>query len=346
MVYLESAKLSGLMTKVLLNLNVNDDAIKHVVSSLVSTSLRGTDSHGINLFPHYCRAIKAGRINKSPNFHVDYNAKGAISLDADHGFGHHAGSKAVELAVDAAKDVGLCAVSVANSSHFGAAAYFAIQAAEKGCIGLSFTNADALVKAHQGKSAFFGTNPVCFASPMLDEEPFCLDMATSQVSWNYIKNARRNSFVLEEGLAYNQEGISIRDPLEARTLEPAGAYKGFGLGMMVDILCALLSGCPISKDLLPMYDSPIEARRRISHFFMAIDIKAFTDEETFKSRLKLMADSIRAMPALDDTVPVMVAGDPEKKCYKQRIVTGIPMDNKMFSEFLDITTSFNEAILN
>jgi ureidoglycolate dehydrogenase (NAD+) len=331
------------MLDTFLSLNVNKDSAKHVTASLIQTSLRGTDSHGINLFPHYVRAVKSGRINSSPNFSIKNTAVSTCKLDADHSFGHHSGVVAIDKAMEMANNSGIGAVTVSNSTHFGAASYFSLYAAEKDYIALSFTNADALVKAYGAREAFFGTNPICFAAPMLNEAPVCLDMATSQVAWNRIKNARESNEKIPESWSYDGQGLPVTDPHKARSLEPAGLYKGFGLGMMVDILCALLSNSPISKALLPMYDSPIEAKRYISHFFIAIDIEKFIALELFKENLQNMVESIRAMAPLSVNQPVMVPGDPEKKTEIERRSSGIPTADCTFEEFLEVSPEFYDS---
>src|SRR5688572_2762233 len=123
------------MRRVLEQKGVNKDSVHHCVSSLIQTSLRGVDSHGINLFPHYCRAVDSGRINSSPDMKVDRTAPGTAILDADHAFGHHAGAFAIEQAMHMASEAGIAAICVKNSTHFGAAAYFALMAAEKNMLG-------------------------------------------------------------------------------------------------------------------------------------------------------------------------------------------------------------------
>ncbi len=339
-IFLNHEQLSKKMKAILKKKGVNSDSLNHCVDSLIQTSLRGVDSHGIHLFPHYCRAVDSGRINKEPNFSITSKAPSSAILYADHAFGHHAGAYAIDYAVAKAKETGMCAIGVIDSSHFGAASYFALRAANNNCIGWSFTNADALVKAHNSKEAFFGTNPICFTAPMASEDPFCLDMATSTVSWNKIKNYRKAEKPIPLNWAFDKAGISVTNPHLAVSLSPIGGYKGFGLGMMVDILCAVLTGGIISKDLLPMFTSPMEAQRKISHFFMVMDISKFTSTEKFKLSLQNMADRIRMLPKLNED-EIMVAGDPEKKFFSKRIIEGIPTDNIVWNEFLELDKEFN-----
>ena len=344
MIHVDSIRLAAEMRAVLLRQNVNADSVEHVVSSLIQTSLRGVDSHGIQLFPHYCRAVSGGRINPQPSFRVDQTAPATAILDADHAFGHHAGVVAMDLAIRTAKTAGTCAVAVRNSTHFGAAAYFALRASPNGCLGFAFTNADALVKAHGAQGAFFGTNPICFTAPLAGEEPLCLDMATSLVAWNKVLNHRRLNEDIPSDWACDELGTAVTDPHAAKALYPAGAYKGFGLGMMVDILCALLADGPVGKDLLPMY-SDLSVRRNVTHFFLAIAIDKFLPSAVFSVRLQEMVGRLRAMAPLDPHSPVLVPGDPEKQSYGRRLANGIPVDEAKFAEFLAVSPDFSAAAM-
>lgn len=333
------------MEKVFQSKNVCESAINHVTSSLIQTSLRGVDSHGIHLFPHYCKKLDGGRVRKDPQFTFTKTAASAGFIDAAAGFGHHIGSVAVEKACEMASETGMAAVSVRNSSHFGAAAYFAMQASEKGMIGMAFTNADALVKAKGSTQSFFGTNPICFTTPLKNEEPFCLDMATSMVSWNKIKNYRRENASIPEGWAYDGDGKLVTDPHLARSLEPAGDYKGFGLGMMVDVFCGILANGLISKDILAMYNTPMDEARKVSHFFIVIDPSKFLPLGDFKQNMQSMVDRIREMPKQEGVERMMVPGDPEKITKEERLVNGIPILSSLFDEFLAISPEFKKAVM-
>lgn len=343
MVRLNGKLLEKLMIDCLQAHGVCVESATHVAKSLIQTSLRGVDSHGIQLFPHYCRAVAAGRINKSPQFVFDRTSPTTAILDADDAFGHHAGVAAIDQAVLIAKEYGMGAVPVKNSSHFGAAAYFGLRAAQQGCIGLAFTNGDSLIKAYNSKVAFTGTNPICFTAPIDGEEPFCLDMATSLVAWNKIVNHCRTGRAIPENWACDATGLPVKNPNDAKSLQPAGGYKGYGLALVVDILCAMLSGSPASKDLIPMYES-ISTRRKLGHFFMALDISRFCLPSDFGVRMRDLVQAARGLPALDNEVPVLVPGDPEKAVFIERSKSGIPVDGVKLAEFIAITNDFERAI--
>jgi ureidoglycolate dehydrogenase (NAD+) len=293
------------------------------------------DSHGIELFPHYVRALQGGRINPNPEFRTTIQGATA-TVHADHGFGHAAGAEAMSVAVDLARTHGAGVSVVADSTHFGAAGYFGLAAAEAGCVGLALTHADSLMLSYGGTKPFFGTNAVCVAVPCAGEGPVCLDMATTQISWNRVRRAVDAEALLDPGLAADPHGRPTREPTEAAALLPIGLYKGFGLAMMVDVLCSLLTGMPYGPQLIRMYADPISERRHLGHFFAALDISKFTDPSVFASRLKEMVTAIRYEPVAPDFAGVMVPGDPEKATELERRDEGIPIPESIFDEFVGL----------
>jgi len=327
----------------LIALGVCEASCFHVTESLLQTSLRGIDSHGIGLFPHYHRVVLSGRITKHPTFPLERTGQSTAILDAQSAFGHHAGWEAMRHAVLMAQETGVGAVSVKNSTHFGAASYFAFQAAARDHLGMAFTNVNNTVMAHNATQPMFGTNPICLVAPMQDEGPFCLDMATSAIAKNKMLNHKRTNTPLEPGWCMDLEGRPTLDPGAACFLGASGGYKGYGLGMMVDIFCGMLSGCGIGPEVVPMYAN-LSAKRNVSHFFMAIDIARFQDVVAFKARLKALADTVRALPRVDPAVPVMIPGDPEKLAFIQRTAEGIPVDEAKYKEFLAVDPRFAEDL--
>jgi LDH2 family malate/lactate/ureidoglycolate dehydrogenase len=114
--------------------------------------------------------------------------------------------------------------------------------------------------------------------------------------------------------------------------------------MMVDILCALLVGGHISKDIRPMYALPFDdSKRYIGHFFMAINIESFCPLGTFRQTLQQMVDRVRDLPPIAGEAGVLIPGDPEKRCFAQRSHTGIPLDELKFSEFTAVSSVFDEV---
>jgi ureidoglycolate dehydrogenase (NAD+) len=323
---------------------INRDVYSCVIKSVIQTSLRGVDSHGINLFPHYHAISSSGRINQSPNLYFKQLTQSAYILDADHTYGHYAGHLAINKASEISELHGIGLVHVKHSSHFGAAAYFALNAANKNKIAFAFTNADSLVRVPNSKVPFFGTNPICVAAPMSHETPFCLDMATSSIPWNRVKNYRMTNSILPEGVAFDANGIMSVNPHEVAMLAPVGDYKGFGLGMVVDLLVSTLIGEQLGATLEPMYKN-IESKRNVSHLFCAIDIQKFVSIESFKSQLTDIVGNIRSMAKISDKISPMCPGDPEKSNERYRLRHGIPISEQDHKLFRRISTTIEDVIL-
>ena len=340
----DSKKFKQTLIKVLLDKGININIINPLVNSLIETSLKGVDSHGINLFPYYYQEISLNRVNVNPKLKFTQNSNAVATLDATNTLGHYVGEKSIKKAIQIAKKNGVGIVSVKNSTHFGAAGYFTNLAAKKGMIGLSFTNTEALINAFNSTERFFGTNPFCFSAPIEGEDPYCLDMATSVIPWNKVKNHQRQNQPLEQGWAYDNKGLPTVDPHKAFSLTNIGGYKGFGLSMVIEILCSGLTLGPLSKDILPLYDSKIDSERQISHFFMAINISDFVDSDLFNLYMKNMVTRIRQLPS-SSSEKVMVAGDKEKSKLEQRTTKGIPIDDVKFNEFISISPLFKSTLL-
>ena len=312
--------------------NVREDVRRHVVASLVQTSLRGVDSHGIELLPHYIRALDAGRINPNPRYGFKQTAPASGLLDADHSFGHAAGGEAMGHAITMARSAGMAAVVVRCSSHFGAAAYFSLLAAGSDMIGISCTHSTPHMLSYGGVRPYFSTNPIAFAAPCSGEEPFCLDMATAMTTYNRVLEYKRQGKRLPADWGADAAGEPTMDPDKVLSMLPIGRYKGFGLAMMVDILCSCLSGMPFGGHISLMYGDDVSQRRNLGHFVMAIDIGRFTPVAEFKSRLREMMDEVRSEPAKDPAVPVMVPGDPEKKASLVRGREGVPVSGFVWDQ--------------
>jgi ureidoglycolate dehydrogenase (NAD+) len=233
--------------------------------------------------------------------------------------------EAARRAIELAGVAGSGHVAVYNSTHFGAAAYYTLEIARHGMIGMGFTNTDALVRSYGGKRPFLGNNPISFSAPCKGEEPFCLDMATSVVTFNRIRQLREDGLEAPPGVGADKNGLETTDPEKITTLLPIGGHKGYGLSMMVEILCSLLTGMPYGPHIPKMFEAPLSEKRHLGHFISAMRIDCFCDPELFKARMSAMMDELRNEPALDKDIPVQVAGDPEKKISALRMKDGIPL---------------------
>lgn len=314
-----------------------------VANGLCETSLRGVDSHGIRLLPHYAASALSGRKNPRPDFAFKKPFPSMGVLDADDGFGHAAGMRAMDHAIEMAAEQGIATVAVTNSSHPGAMASFALHAARQGYIGFAFTHADSLVRAHGGTCAFFGTNPVCMAAPRREVDPFCLDMATSTVAWNRLLRHRASDTPLPAGMAADSDGVETTDPHAAASLLPAGGYKGYGLGAMVEILCGIMTGMAFARDLPAMFVPPMDKPRKLGQFYMAMRCDSVIPEGQFRDRLQEMTDQVRTEPPGEDG-EVMMPGDPEIREAIIRRDSGIPLDEETAAGLRKLSEEFNVTL--
>ena len=317
--------LSVFIKKILSKENVDPISATNVAEGLVHASIRGVDSHGIRLLPHYLRGLEGGRINGNPVYNFEKTTSTTGILDADNAFGHAAGMRAVKHLIELTKESGMGSVSVRHSTHFGAASFFGLEIARHGMLGFSFTHSDPLIPPSGGKKPFLGNNPICFTCPVEGEGPLCVDMATSMITFNKVLRMREDKLVAPNGVGYDSEGSVTTDPEKIISLAPVGGYKGYGLSLMVEILCATLSGMPIAPNIGHMYKDGPDKKRNLGHFFMAINIESFLGLHSFNRRMKDIINELRMQEPTNINAPIMVAGDPEKKTENERAQNGIPV---------------------
>jgi ureidoglycolate dehydrogenase (NAD+) len=302
---------------------------------LVSASLRGVDSHGIRLLPHYVRAAKAGRLSQNPEFKFDQTGLSTGTLDADDALGFPAGVTAVDHAMAMARETGIGCVSVYNSSHCGMLAYYAIEAAKKGFFALVFTNTTPRLIPTNSRRPFLGTNPFCYAFPIEGEDPICYDAATTQITGNKIQLYRQLGLTLPDGVATDSEGNITTDSQVAEYLMPFGDYKGFGIAMLIDILCGVLCGMPNGNNVSAMYGKDISQKRLLGQFYLLLDISKFRPAKVFAADLKEEIERLRNLPALDGK-SVMAPGDPEKIMEAARSIEGIPLEKEIVASLASV----------
>ncbi len=338
---IQAPQMEIFIKKVLLSESVLDSVAEYVAQGLVQTSLRGVDSHGIKLFPHYLRALRAGRINCTPKYKFSKTSSSTGILDADHTYGHAAGMEAVKKVIKLANSTGSGHVAVKNSSHFGAAAFYALEIANHDMIGMSFTHANSLMVTHNSTRPFLGTNPICFAVPCANEDPFCLDMATTMININKVLQWQKDKTPAPPGTGVDIAGNETTDSEKIVNLLPIGQYKGFGLALMIEVLCGILTGMPYGKNITKMYKDPIGKKRYLGHFFSAIRIDCFEKVTTFKTRMHKLLEDIRNQPRKYKNIPVQVANDPEKISFKRRSKDGIPVKLSDWEVFMEISKKYN-----
>ncbi len=324
-----------------LEIGLSGDDAGVAAAALVSTSLWGIDSHGIRLFPTYVKEVLGGRANCRATMQQQRTGPACAQIDAQGQLGILAGYRAADLAREIAHESGSAVVSVHNSNHFGAAQLYARALAEQDLLAIVMTNAAPRVVPAGGIEQMFGTNPICFAAPS-ENDVFCLDMATSQVSYSRVKALMARGEKLPDGCAIDRRGQPCTDVADFGGLLPLGGYKGQGLAMMVEILCSLLAGRTSGLEMSHLDRPPYDTGRDVSHLVIAIDPVRFAGLAPFKAGLHAYIDTIRrCAPAGKD--PVIVAGDKEQQSAVLLEREGIPMGSAEIASFVEVEQMFSPA---
>jgi len=218
---------------------------------LQSADLRGIDSHGVARLSGYVRLWKANRINANAKPKIIHSTNTTATLDGDGGLGLTNASKAMDIAIEMAKEHGSGWVAIQNSNHFGIAAYHAMKALEHDMIGMSLTNASPLVAPTYSKERLLGTNPICYAIPAGKQAPVVIDMATSAAANGKLEIAKRKGESIPSGWLQNSQGEDTNNPEDLKdggslltlgSTKEMGSHKGYGLSAFVDIFSGVLSG--------------------------------------------------------------------------------------------------------
>jgi ureidoglycolate dehydrogenase (NAD+) len=302
-----------------------------MANCLVHANLRGTDSHGVMRVPHYVQRLEMGSVNPTPDMKFTRTAAATGTLDGDHGFGHIANWDAMGHAIDIAKESGIGLVGVNHSNHCGALSFFAYRALEAGMIGFVFTQTDKGVVPFGGKVPFCGTNPLCFGIPSASGVPVVLDMATSTVAGGHIYKARVENKPIPPTWALDAESKPTTDPHKAVFWTPAAGAKGYGLGVIIDILTGVMSGGAYGPNIPIMYGD-LEKKRNLCHLVGAVDFRRFAGAETFLPQVAAMAADLHAQPAADLNGRVLAPGEPEHLRSLERAASGIPVDDAVWDE--------------
>ena len=314
----------------------DEPSAEAVTRALVGASLRGVDSHGVRLLPHYVKGLKGGRINGSPNMTFTRQAPGAGSLDADDGLGHLAGYRAIGHGIELAEEAGIAAVAVGRSSHFGAAGTYTLEAAEKGYLAIAVCNADDIVLPFDAVEPFYGTNPISFAAPATGERPYLIDMATSAIPWNRVLQYSALGQELPPEVVVDGAARATTSAEQAVSLLPLGGavygYKGAALAGLAEVLSAALTGMAFSFAMPDFAGPDFATPRGLGQFYVVIKPGVFRPEAAFAAGMADYLAQLRALPARDGA-KVMAPGDREWAVERKRSASGIPLDGPTWQAF-------------
>lgn len=322
-VTVESGALRTALANLLIAAGVREEDARIVADSITTAELFGFQSHGVIRIPHYLKRLRIGSINKRPEIRVVKRSGNTAVVDGDHGLGHAIAHAAMNEAIGLAEG-GVGFVGVRNSSHFGIAGYFALQAVRKDMIGIVVSHTDVAVVPYGGRVPAVGTNPLAVAVPTDREFPILLDMATSTASLGKILVARDKGDSIPADWAVDEEGNPTTDPHAAKYLLPMAGAKGYGLALIFDILSGPLTGALFGRNIPRMYGD-YEKHRELGHFLGAVNVDRFVPVGQFKENVGRMMDDIHATPPARGFDRVLVPGEREYLTMLAYERDGIPI---------------------
>lgn len=299
---------------------------------LVVADLHGIDSHGSARLGFYAHKLEKGLMNPVPRIRIVAESPAGCVIDGDNGLGHAVGRFAMDECIRRARPGGVAGVSVTHSNHYGIAGYYALRAVPHDMIGVSMTNGTPLVAPTFGREKMLGANPIAVAVPTGRGWPFLLDMSTCTVAAGKLQLALQDGKPIPEGWAIDEAGRPTTDPaagfkgalLPLGGTRELGSHKGYGLAVVVDILCALLSGAAWGPHCGGLIRDFHEVSN-IGHFFAALRVDAFRPLAAFQGDLDAMLNGLRSSALAAGEPRIYVHGEPEFEEAERRRRDGIPL---------------------
>ncbi|XP_018321510.1 uncharacterized protein LOC108734440 [Agrilus planipennis] len=280
---------------------------------LADADYRGHYSHGMNRLDIYMNDIKSGVCDPNAVPTILKENDCTAWVDGCNGIGAVVSNFCMKLAIKKAKQSGIGWVTCKGSNHFGIAGHYTMQAQREGLLGFACTNTSPFMAPTRAKQPALGTNPISLAVPSSGKEGMVLDMATTAVAVGKIEIQRRKEAPLPLGWAMDENGQETSDPNKARFLYPLGGtemnsgYKGYGLGILVEVFCGILGGGQFATNIRKWGDTTKTAN--LGHSFFALNPNCFASD--FESRMQNLSDILRNCQRVNPNEPVLIPGDPE-----------------------------------
>ncbi|MCF7935880.1 MAG: Ldh family oxidoreductase [Synergistales bacterium] len=305
---------------------------------LVEADARGVPSHGVARLKFYKHNIDGGFAVPDAEPEVVHETPLSRVIDGHNGIGSHISRFAMDSCITKAKEIGAGFASVRNSNHFGMAGLWAEEAAREGQIGMAFTNTRRCAIVTHGREMLLGTNPIAVAIPTGKSLPFLLDMATTTVAHGKIEVYDRRDREMPLGWAVDEHGRGTRDAHHIERLfqkgttcgghlllggegEELGGHKGYGLGLLVELLC---SGLSLGRWSARTFQAPGSG---ITHFFAAIRLDLFGEQEAIEEHIAAILADIRSSERAAEGDRIYIHGEKEAEAREDSLRLGIPLDD-------------------
>ena len=307
-----------------------------VSSNLVMANLSGHDSHGVGMIPRYIESLKEGGLQPNRHPQTRFDGGALLALDGQAGYGQVIGLEATDMAIERAKQHGVCVMTLSNAHHLCRIGQWAEQAVAQGLISISFVNVISrpIVAPFGGSDARFGTNPCTIGIPLAGQPPMILDMATSAVAQGKIRVAHNKGVKVAPGLLIDDKGDPTVDPRYG-VIEPLGAlttmglHKGYGLAVACELLGGALSGGGTQR-------TGERSKKRVLNGMLSIliDPAKLGTGAFFENEAAAFVEWVKQSPPAPGFDKVRIAGDPERETRAKRGRDGIEVDATTWKDIL------------
>lgn len=338
--------LKEILTEIFIKIGLEKNDANIASEVLLRSDFTGVDSHGLNRLEHYVYKLNAGKININPKIKQINQDEKLIKLDGDNGLGLVVAPKALDICINAAKKHGISCVTINNSNHFGVGNYYGGKIAENDLIGIVITNSTVHMAPYGGVEKLLGTNPIVISIPRGNNDPIVLDMATSAIAFGAIEHFALNNMKLEPNSAMDLEGNMTLDPNVVKSgngmLMPMAKHKGYGLSLIVDVLCFALANAKMGKDIVSIRAKGEDiGHEGVGHIMLAIDISKFGDKDKIKSDVDEYANFIKNSKRKEGVNEIFMPGEIEYNKLKMNMEEGIELNDKVYSNLDRIAKEYN-----
>lgn len=317
-------KLQFFCEEALVKAGVSRENAAIVADVLITTDTFGVMTHGTKNLNQYIQKMQAGGLDAKAEPIVEAEGPAFAILNGNKAIGMVSACKAMRLAVEKAKQVGIAYVGVRNSCHFGAAGYYANLAAKEGLIGLSMSNADPVIAVPNGSKKAIGTNPFSFAAPLGNGKSIFLDIALSNVAALKVIMAQEKKQAIPDTWLVDEDGLPTTDAYKfpkSASLQPMAAHKGYGLAVLVELLASVMTGAGILSEIAS-WNLDLSSVNNAGHAFIAIDVSKMMPMDTFTARIHQMASELKNGPKAKGVAEIFLPGEMEWEKREQILKAG------------------------
>lgn len=319
---LSASNLTAFATQVLEAVGTPPGNASLIAKSLVGADLRGHDSHGVRRLVPYVALARAGTLRVAAEPKVIPGTPPAVAIvDGQNAFGQLTAGRATAELIRRVEQTSIAVAVLRNCQHIGRLGEYVEQVASAGHIALAMANADPTVAPWGGRERLLGTNPFAWSVPVVDgAAPLVVDFATSATAEGKLAVARAEGRQVPEGLVIDADGHPSTNPADfysGGALLPFGGHKGYGLGLIADVVAGLLSGTGSAS--APGYDGTFGT------VFIAIKTATFIDIDSFTLDVERLRERIRGGAPQPGTEQVLVPGEPEWNTLLHRMEHGVAL---------------------